>query len=152
MESAQFFSPEENAPILLRISRTIAEIAAFRDDAHVAAFSKYEVPAYEWEAFSHVWGENIWGDRVNTAVDVSQKLGFRGYSEEAYADALEAAVERGWLSKNDKNVFALTDKGHNIREEAEQETNRLFFTPWQFFAPRELNELSKGIERLNEAI
>ncbi len=152
LDSAQFFSPEEDAPILLRISRTIAEIAAFRDDAHVAAFSKYEVPAYEWEAFSHVWGENIWGDQVNTAVDVSQKLGFRGYSEEAYAKALEAAVKRGWLSKNDKNVYALTDKGRDIREEAEQETNRLFFTPWQFFAPRELNELSKGIERLNKAL
>ncbi|MEM7332348.1 MAG: hypothetical protein AAF490_09660, partial [Chloroflexota bacterium] len=152
LKSAQFHSPTGENPILLRISRTIAEIAAFRDDVHVAAFNKYDVPAHEWEAFSHVWGENIWGDRVNTAVDVSQKLGFRGYGEQDYTTALEASVTRGWLTKNEKNVYALTEKGKAIREEAEQETNRLFFTPWQLFAPRELNALHQGLQEIQKAL
>ena len=118
----------------------------------MAAFRKYDVPAHEWEAFSHVWGENIWGDQVNTAVDVAKKLSFRGYTEADYTNALDASIDRGWLTKNEKNVYALTDKGKAIREEAEQETDRLFFTPWQLFAPRELNALMDGLQAIHHTL
>lgn len=150
--SARLLTPTEDKPLLLRISRAISELAAFRDDVHVAAFKKHDIPAHEWEAFSHVWGVNIWGDKVNTAVDVTKKLAFRGFDESDYVAALEASREKGWLNKNEKQVYALTEKGKAIREEAEQETNRLFFAPWQFFAPRELNALHEGLKELNQAL
>lgn len=151
-QNARFYSPQNGSPPLLRISRAISELASFRDDVHVASFYKFDMPAHEWEAFSHVWGENIWGDKVNTAAEVARKLEFRGYSEADYAAGLQTAVERGWLSVNKKGVYSLTEKGKVVREDSEQETNRLFFAPWQVLSPSELIRLHNGLSSLKSTI
>lgn len=150
--SARNLAPAPKRPILLHISRSITELAAFRDDVHLAAFAKHEVPAHEWEAFSHIWGEKTWGERVNTAVDIANKLAFRGFDQSDYTDALQASIQRGWLEKSQSGIYTLTEKGRTVREEAEQETNRLFFAPWQHLAPRELNQLQTGLAQIKEAL
>lgn len=148
---ATHFNAAADAPLLHQISRAIAEIIAFRDDAHVAAFQKYDVPAYQWEAFSHVWGENVWGDKVETGTAVYEKLAFRGHSQEAYINALNDCATRGWLKK-EGDSYTITEEGQKIRTEAEQETDRLFYTPWQRFAPRHIKRLYNGLDALKATL
>ncbi|MCP5097178.1 MAG: hypothetical protein GY943_16650, partial [Chloroflexi bacterium] len=88
LQDSQQFSATPIQPIMWQINRYMADGFSFRDDAHVAAWKAYDVPDYQWEAFSHVWGEKIWGDKVSTAAAVAEKLGFRGYDEAAYTAVL----------------------------------------------------------------
>lgn len=137
------FELEGSEPPLQKINRYLVDVIQYRDDAHVAAWKQYEMPGYEWEAFSHVWGENIWGDTVSTASEIAEKLAFRGYSEAEYKAALADCCQRGLLSKNGE-TYQLTEKGQKLRQEAEETTDNIFFAPWTaLFVPelKELNEL-----------
>lgn len=124
------FDPGPGALPMERIRRYNQDLIIFRDDAHTAAWQPYGIPGYAWEAFSHVWGENIWGDPVDTAPAVAEKLGFRGYDEADYAAALADQVERGWLAETD-GTYRLTDAGREIRQAAEDATDANYYGPWQ---------------------
>lgn len=139
------FGPEA-APIH-RIRRYNLDLISFRDDAHAAAWRPYGVSGYAWEAFSHVWGENIWGDPVDTLPAVVEKLGFRGYDEAAYAVALASLVERGWLAEAD-GTYRITDAGREIRQAAEDATDVNYYGPWQLGEGEaaELRELMEAVK------
>ncbi len=124
------FDPGADAPVLQRLRRAVNDLNAFRDDAHTAAWRELGVSGHEWEAFSHVWGEKVWGDSVATAAEVAEKLGFRGYDANEYREALEASVGRGWLA-HDGDRYVVTEEGRRVREAAEAKTDELFFEGWQ---------------------
>lgn len=143
MADSRQFELEGDEPALQKINRYLVDIINFRDDAHVTAWKQYEMPGYEWEAFSHIWGENIWGDPVSTASAVAEKLAFRGYSKQEYEAALDDCCQRDLLKKSG-DVYQLTEKGKKLRQEAEETTDNIFFAPWTvLFVPelKELNEL-----------
>jgi len=140
------FELDGNEPILEQINRYLMDVIKFRDDAHMAAWKKYDIPGYEWEAFSHIWGENTWGDPVSTTKQVSEKLAYRGYSEREYEAALRDCCQRGLLVKHGDS-YQLTEKGKELRQEAEEETDNIFFAPWNALFVPELKELN---ELLNE--
>ena len=146
--SQSFSKPD--SPALERARRSLNSMYGFRDDAHVAAFKAHGVDGNAWEAFSHVWGGNIWGDPIQTAAEAAEKFSFRGFEETDYATALDGLVERGWLSK-DGDSYAMTDTGTTIRESTEAETNRLFFSPWSMDESG-ATELRGQMERLRDAL
>lgn len=124
------FDPGPGALPMERIRRYNQDLIIFRDDAHAAAWRPYGVSGHKWEAFSHIWGENIWGDPVDTLPAVVDKLGFRGHDEAAYAAALAGLVQRGWLTETD-GTYRITDAGREIRQAAEDATDANYFGPWQ---------------------
>jgi hypothetical protein len=140
------FDPGADAPVLQRLRRALNDLNAFRDDAHVAAFRALDVPAHEWEAFSHVWGEQVWGDPVNTVDEVADKLGFRGHGKDVYREALESAVGRGWLAHEGKR-YVVTEEGRRMREAAEADTNARYFAGWRL-EEDEAAELKREIDAL----
>lgn len=143
--------PADSPLALWRINSLLTDIVNFRDDAHVAAWRPYELPGYQWEAFSHVWGENVWGEAVATAVQVAEKLAFRGYNEAAYVAALDDCCLRGLL-KNDNGTYEVTKAGQKLRQEAEEATDRIFFAPWAGLHAPEMVELKANLEWLVSAI
>ncbi|MFN2115084.1 MAG: helix-turn-helix domain-containing protein [Anaerolineae bacterium] len=129
LDASRKFDPGTDGPALEQWRRLMADLFAFRDDAHIAAWTVYGVTGYVWEAFSHIWGGNVWGDPVCTASELAAKLSHRGYHEDEYEQALDRLVARGWLSAED-DVYAPSVAGAKLRAAAEEATDELFFAPW----------------------
>lgn len=148
--SLLFTKPED--PALDRMRRALNALYTFRDDAHHGAWRAQDVhDGGAWEAFSHVWGGNIWGEPIKTAAEAAEKFGeFRGYVESDYSSGLDAMVERGWLTK-DGDAYSMTSRGIEIREAAEAETDRLYFRPWGLDETQGA-ELRGRMERLRDAL
>lgn len=137
LRRSRFFDPGVDAPVVERIRRYLNDLNAYRDDAHQAAWQELNVAGPAWEAFSHIWGENIWGDPVSTAAEIGEKLGFRGYDVEAYADFLQPLLDAGWLTLTD-GKYALTENGRRVRAQVEAKTDDLFYGAW----PLDADELA----------
>lgn len=140
-----------DAPLLFQVTQLLSQPIAFRDDAHVAAWRSYVDDGYVWEAFSHVWGENVWGEAVHTADALAQKLGFRGYDASEYGQALDQLATKGWLNK-EGDTYKLTDKGVSVRQEAEEKTDKLFYASWSALSPEELAELTQLCHNIEMAL
>ena len=142
----------DDADVLHQISQQIGILNAFREDVHLAAWrSLVDVPGRQWEAFSHVWGENVWGDPVNTAAELAEKLEFRGYALGDYTAVLQDCVARGWLAEAD-GTYTITETGNDLRQKAEDETDALFYTPWATLRDSERLELNDLLTQLSEAL
>jgi hypothetical protein len=140
---------ESDAPSMARIRRYLQDLNAWRDDAHVAAWRSQEVSGHEWEVFSHVWGQRVWGDPIGSAAEAAEKLGFRGYDEAGYEAALSGLQGRGWLEQEDGR-YRVSEEGARIREAAEVATDEHFFGPWNL-NEAEAENLKAGLTALRDA-
>lgn len=129
LQGSRAFDPGDEAPVWARIRRYLGDLAAFRDDAHVAAWQPYDLAGYQWEAFSHIWGRKTWGRPVDTAAALAEKLGFRGYDLAAIQQGLDSLVERGWLEQEGQ-TYRLSGRGLQIREGAEVATDAFCYGIW----------------------
>ena len=140
-----------DTPVVERIRRYLGDLAAFRDDVHIAAWRAYGVSGIEWDAFSHVQGQYVFGDPAVTAVDLAEKLGgFYGYDSAAYEQALQAVVGRGWLVA-ENGRYRTTPEGERVRQGIEAETDRLYFSPWSL-SQAELDEMQSLMTQMRDAL
>ena len=130
----------------MHVRRCLIDLLAFRDDAHIAAWQPYDVSGHTWEAFTYVWrGE------AGTAAELAEKLPYRNYDEQAYADALEDLTARGWIVQKDGKYVA-TDKGKQLRQEAERATDRYYDAPWACLDEAETSEAKGLLKKLAEVV
>ena len=136
-------APGTDAPLLDQIVHHFSDINAFRDDCHMAAFMPCNVEAYQWEAFTL-----IWQGKASTAQEILDQLVNRGYSLADYAEGLQAIQQRGWLDGN----YAVTEEGRRLRQQVEDETNRLFYAPWHTaLIQPEIEYLVSLLQKLHDA-
>ena len=146
------FDPGPDASALQRLRRALIDLNSWRDDAHVAAWRAHETEGHAWEAFSHVWAENTWGDPIRSAAEAAEKLGsFRGYAAADYAAALDRLVARGWLESRGPDEYQLTEAGRHLRQQAETATDQLYFAPMTL-SPAESSELLDHLSQLSQAL
>jgi len=101
-----------------------------------------------WIVLGALWK----GDAVN-AEQMVEKMAFRGYDVEEYEIAIQAALELGWAEPGNRpDKFCLTDEGKKLREQAEQDTNEYFYTPWSVLTPNEIDELYGLLTRLYDGL
>jgi hypothetical protein len=136
-----------DAPALYRILQYLADLNAFRDDCHLAAWGPYGVAGHEWEALTLVWREE-----AHAAGELAEKLSFRGYDAGDYAGALEALAAKGWLEANTGDAYRMTGEGEKARQEAEDATDRYYYGVWGALDAAELDELGGLLERLRDAL
>jgi hypothetical protein len=123
-------APAQGAPPSVRLFQYVADINAYRDDAHMAAWRPQEVEGYVWEAFS-VACTPVPQDKAVTAESLFAQLSHRGYPFDDYARALQELEQRGWLQSAEPNVYQLAEMGRAIRDETERLTDHYFYTPWR---------------------
>lgn len=151
LNRSRFYDPGPAAPVIERLRRYLNDLNAFRDDVHMAAWQAYEVAGYEWEAFSHVHGDYVFGEPAANGEALAEKLGsFRGYDAQAYETALQKVTMCGWLTAADGR-YRVTAEGKQVREAVEVETDRLFFAPWSLSAAEEA-ELKTLMEQLQQSL
>ncbi len=138
--------PGEDAPATVRVDQYLTDLMRYRDDAHIAAWKPYDVSGPAWEAFTLVWrGE------ASTAEELAEALPYRGYTADEYDLALQALADRGWVERTADGA-GVTETGDQLRQEAEEATDRYYFAPWDCLSAAEVDQLQVLLTRLKEAL
>jgi len=135
--------PGPDGAAAFRLMQFFADLGAFRDDCHLAAWRPYGVSGPAWEAFTFLWrGE------AHTADKLAEKLSNRGLSTEHYTQALRELEQKGWITAAGDGTYQLTEQGAALRQKVEDETDRLYYAPWAALSDRELEKLGHLLTRL----
>jgi hypothetical protein len=116
--------PGETAAAMVRVDQYLSDLAAYRDDAHLASWLPLGVDGHAWEIFTILWRRE-----AETFEQVYHKLERRGHPMQATRQALAGLVQRGWLAE-DLGLYCATPSGQAVRQEAEAATERYFAAPW----------------------
>jgi DNA-binding MarR family transcriptional regulator len=136
--------PGAGVSLAARLDQYLTDLNAFRDDTHVAAWRPQGVDGSAWEALTMVWR----GD-ANTPEALAEKLAGRRLEPAAYAVALRSLAERDWVAEQ-AGAYSATEQGRAIRQQVEDETDRLFYEPWGCLDDGEAQELRALLTRLGE--
>ena len=119
--------PKVESGSLAQIDQYLDDMNAFRDDAHLAAWTPTEVSGHVWEVLSFVWN-----GEADTVEKLVERLPYRNYTAEDYANTLEGLQQRGWIEPGGED-YKVTAEGRKIRDDAESATDTNFFEPWKIF-------------------
>ena len=129
--------------LLAKIDQRLDDLNAFRDVSHIAAWtSDHDINPRTWETLAFVHS-----GRENTGAALAERLPFRGYKAEDYDASLAELVELGWIEEGPEGYVA-TEKGNQVRQTAEEKTDKNFYAPWSVLENNELNQLRIGLMRL----
>jgi hypothetical protein len=138
--------PGDAASALTRVEQHLSDLAAYRDDAHLAAWQPSGLSGAAWEALTFIWrGE------ARTLDDLCQKLERRGHARDGYAEALNDLLLRSLVTE-EAGSYAATKKGQKLRQNAEALTDRYFYAPWKRLKPAEVNEVHALLARLRDGL
>jgi DNA-binding PadR family transcriptional regulator len=136
--------PEVEAGTLAQVDQFLDDLNAFRDDAHIAAWSPTGVSGQVWEALTFVWN-----GQAKTAEELVENLPYRNYTEEEFSMALDQLVELGWVEEGSEG-YQLTSSGKELREKAEEDTNSFYFNPWMVLSDQDVDLLGDLLTELKE--
>ena len=124
-------------PPMPYIEQEFSCLAAYRDDAHLAAWQQSGLSATALETLTLLWRGDA--DSLNSLV---KELAYRGHSLWIYADSLAVLRESGFVIGDDAGL-TITQTGKDFRQQVESDTDRNFFAPWASMAQSEKIELSE---------
>ncbi|MBC8249622.1 MAG: hypothetical protein H8E90_08080 [Anaerolineales bacterium] len=134
------------SPPLPYIEQAISCLAAYRDDAHLAAWQPSGLSATALETLTFLWrGE---ADSLDT---LCEQLAHRGHPRQVYAQALAELRERGFIEGPD-SAPRVTEAGRAFRDEVEVNTDRYFFALWACLDDAEKAELADLLTRLRDGL
>lgn len=145
----RFRVADEHSPLIVQIREALMDLFAYRDDCHLAASHPYFGQAgIVWIVLG-----SIWYGTANSAKQLADTMSLRGYEEEDYEVALQACVEMGWIEPADApDTFRLTQKGREVREQAERQTDDFFYRPWEVLMDEERNEFYQLLVKLHDKL
>jgi predicted transcriptional regulator len=136
------FDPGEKAPLMIKVDQYLSDLAAYRDDAHLAAWGSLDFGGPAWEALTYIWrGE------ADTLETLTRKLARRGNPPEVYQSAIDLLKTRQLVREQEGNL-QLTAEGREIRQKAEQVTDRYFYAPWSCLVEGENQALGDLLDKL----
>ena len=145
----RFHVADKNSPLIVQIREYLMDLFAYRDDSHIAASHPHFGQAgIVWSVLGSLWkGEAVTAERM------AETMSFRGYEVNDYEVALQAAAQIGWAEEVDgSGRFRPTQKGKELREQAEHLTNEYFYDPWSVMTRSELDELFDLLMKLREQL
>ena len=122
------------------------ELAAYRDDMHIAAWQKHQIEGHAWDMF-----DKIYNGKALAFDELYEKLKGRGLPAEIYAQDLQELIKHGWVSET-ANKYQITSAGKKVREDVEAETEYLFFAPWSILNEKELGDLQSWAKQLHDGL
>ena len=138
--------PTEGPCLLRYVIYYYDQIAAYRDDMYVAAWSTHGVEGHTWNAL-----DQLIQDGALTLADLYEKVKGRGVTEEVHAGDVRELVGRGW-AEDASGKIQITLAGKQARAAVEAETERLFFAPWSCLNESELEKLARLASQLRDGL
>jgi hypothetical protein len=146
IQHSRRFDPGQKAPLLIKVDQYLSDLASYRDDAHLAAWRPLGFLGPIWEALTVIWrGE------LGSLEALQDKLRHRGHDPDVYAQAVEELVEREFIRRRDGKI-QVTPQGEQLRQEAEEATDRYFYTPWNCLDGEELEALHQLLVELAQGL
>lgn len=121
-------------------------LAAYRDDAHLAAWRDTGLSAMALEELTL-----LWQGAVSSYDDICRKLAYRGHLCDVYNIVLRELRSLGFVDGPDHDL-RLTSAGRMYRSNIEELTDRYFFEPWRVLRKPEKEELYNLLQQLHAAI
>jgi hypothetical protein len=145
----RFRVAKKNSPVMVKIREYLMDLFAYRDDSHLAAARPhFNEAGIVWLVLGAAWESG-----AVTAESIAKATTFRGYEVNDYEIALQAAKEIGWLEETDApGSFRITQKGKELREQVETQTDDYFYRPWSVLTQEELDELYDLLLKLREGL
>jgi Helix-turn-helix family len=134
--------PGAAASVVAQIDQYGGDLAAYRDDAHVAAWQPHNIDGHAWDAFTC-----LWRSEATTLDGVHKELERRGEDRQA----LEVLSQRGWV-REEASDYQVTPLGREIRQAAEETTDRYFYAPWSCLSQAETEELRNLLILLRDGL
>jgi len=131
-------------PPLPFIEQAISCLAAYRDDAHLAAWRISGLSATALEALTLLWREEC-----ATLEELTDRLQHRGHAVEHYQEALVELSERGYI-RGDDPTYSLTEEGIAFRLRVETITDRYFFAPWSCLSATDRTDMACLLTQLRD--
>jgi DNA-binding PadR family transcriptional regulator len=131
--------PGEDAAVVVRVDQYLTDLATYRDDAHLGAWQRYDVSGPAWEALTYLWREGI--------EPLKERFEVRQHPDGTLQKALQELVKLGWAAP-DGDSYEITDQGRDLRQEAEDTTDKLYYGPWDCLDEKEQKELRGLLERM----
>ena len=144
LRHSQNRKPDETVSAISKLIHVCSDYNAFRDDAHMSAYSEQGIDGMTWEAFSF-----IHGGQAHTADELFDQLAYRGWTIGEWQAALTCLLEKGWIT-GDETGYQSTEKGKLISEKVEQNTDALFYAPWDVLSDDEQIEYVSLLNGLND--
>lgn len=123
----------------LRLWHALTLLREFRGDGHVHALMAAGLSGLEAVVSYAATGELFDPEFFRRS---------RGWSDEDWAAGEESMQEKGWLD----DQGALTERGKEIRQEIEDETNRLSLAPWQALGEERAQRLRATVHPWSRAV
>jgi predicted transcriptional regulator len=140
------FDPGGNASLLIQVDQYLSDLAAYRDDAHLAAWRPLGFDGPTWETITFIWhGE---ADSLDA---LCQRLSHRRFPRSVYKGVIQELISDGLL-RDKSGKFQLTSKGEKIRQEAEETTDEYFYAPWDCMIDEDLQALGNLLTCLVEGM
>jgi len=136
--------PDDTVSSISKLIHVCSDYNAFRDDAHMIAYTEQDVEGMTWEAFSIIHSQT-----ATTANGLFEQLAYRGWTVDEWQGALHYLSEKGWIEVDDSG-YHTTEKGELINQQVEQKTNALFYSPWQTLSHDEQVDYIHLLNMLND--
>ncbi|HEU5103244.1 MAG TPA: hypothetical protein VFU22_29690 [Roseiflexaceae bacterium] len=144
LQASRLTDPGERASAAALTDQYLTDLARFRDDAHLAAWEPLGISGIAWEALTLIWrGEAYSADTL------AKRLESRSQPAQVYIDAIHDLVERGWIAQHGE-AYRVTDRGAALRQQAEEATDRYFYTSWSSLSEAETAELRELLAQLRD--
>lgn len=145
----RFRVADGNSPLIVQLRELLMDLFAYRDDSHLsAAHPHFGGAGIVWSVLGSICN----GDAVN-ARQMVEKMEYRGYEEDDYEVAIQAAMQIGWVEAADAPyAYRPTSKGREIREQVERLTDEYFYRPWSVLTKDELDELYMLLTKFREQL
>jgi hypothetical protein len=143
---ARRIDPGQNAPLIIQVDQYLSDLAAYRDDAHLAAWQTLEFDGPVWETFTLLWKGEV--DQLDALVE---RLSYRRFGRRTYTDALKQLEERDLIIE-DSGKWKLTPSGETLRQSAEDKTDEYFYAPWDCLSAEDTQALETLLGKLSEEL
>lgn len=135
IQHARRNSPGAGVSMMVRIEQFLTELTAFRDDAHLAAWRSYEISGHAWDVLTLLMVE-----KSLPVEEVNAKLKRRGNTLEQTHTAINQLSKKGWAVLSEGEIAQITPFGVEIRQIAEETTNRYYYTPFKSLSDTEVKQ------------
>ena len=128
------------------IEQAITCLSSYRDDAHLAAWRPSNLSPTALESLTLLWRE-----QAASLSELFERLASRGRPQVEYARAIEELRGRGYLTGPDK-ALRLTPAGQAFRQQVEQDTDRMFYAPWECLNAADRQRMAALLEQLQTGL
>ncbi len=128
--------PAPNPPLPF-IEQAFTCLAAYREDAYLAAWRKCGLSATALEVLTL-----FWNSEVNSFDTLCDYLAYRGHSCEVYTDIVHDLRRQGLLDSSENELW-ITASGRMFRNGVQEATEEFFFAPWDILSGDEKEKMSQ---------